>query len=620
MPKITGQSIPPDLEAIYAALTSPGKITQGADGTIRLKKGKTKPGKKPPRNLDLLAFYRIAEIVAEEAFTNSGRQIPPNFVYLMVQDLVLGIVSTAYFRRCKVELSTTLESIPVSSEDLDPPPYGYRTVNNWPTVPVYPDGSATSAAPGYAGQKVGTLFKDTYWRWRKLAFSSRAINKIKGEERVLLKWAPRVNIDAGSRGSRPMLSLFLSAHICGETGSAMDSLAPPLHEKYSFYWRFKIPPSSPPYYHSYQLRNIVKPFARIAKKSGSGLFTRYLLNAANRPMLGRGFNNNDTVTTSFQNDPELWEVTDCFPHKHERWLLTNYSYIRQPRDIAYSPTLNKFCACADGYAMLSSNLDSWAQYWMGTSAVFWSIIWADYLGMFIMGGGNNYAGHIMTSSNGTAWASRSNPATANITTVAVSNSLGIVVAFPLSISPTNALWSENGINWNLGTANIPFVVRACVWVESLGYFVASGSGSGGYCSMTSPDGKTWAYHFVNPGSGLYGMGYSPDLGLFVATTDWWPGRIATSTDGMSWSEFENPYLNSYNSVAWCPPLGLFIMSGGSSGAPNMLASSDGVSWSPMNTGNTYNWYNVRWMDEACALVACSPDSPAQKFMKTAPNP
>lgn len=308
MPKITGQNIPAGLLPLYTKLVSPGKVTQGPDGSLRLKKGKKKPKKNPPESLDLEAFQAIAEVVADVFFTQQSKPIPKNFVFDLTQNLLLGIVPTKYFKRCPLQSAVTLESIPSSIPDPSPPPYGFRTNQFLPTIPTYPDGSSTSSQPGYYGEKVSLRFEDKWLRWRKLIFKAWAFVFPEGLDRVLMVWDCTIGIDTAARGSRPMVSLNLTAYQGALAAPAITSTTPPIQKKTNLYWRFPVPPSASPFYHSYQVRRVVKPMSRITKNSGSAPFKYFVLDGSNRPMMGRGYNNNNTVQTSLSGDPVLWEI------------------------------------------------------------------------------------------------------------------------------------------------------------------------------------------------------------------------------------------------------------------------------------------------------------------------
>ena len=308
MPKITGQTIPPALEALYLAITSPGKVTQGADGTIRLKKNKKKPKKQPKPNPDLLAFRATAEIVWTKLGHGLDEPGAEQFIFDLVRELAVGVINPKYFRRCQLTDARTLETVPTCTVDTNPPPYGYRTPLFKPTVCAYPNGTATTSQPGFHGGKVGDEFHDLYLSWRKLSFDSYWLDEPDLAKRVVMQWDSTITIDTSARGSRPMISLNLFSVIAAPGAPALTIDKPPIMAKTILYWRFKVPPSAAPFYHSYQVRKITKSLARLAKKQGTGTPQAIILDAANRPMMGRGFNNNNDVLTTLSGDPVLWEI------------------------------------------------------------------------------------------------------------------------------------------------------------------------------------------------------------------------------------------------------------------------------------------------------------------------
>ncbi len=311
MPKITGQAVPAELLALYTALTSPAKVTQGADGVLKLRKNKRKPKRRTPENLDLIALQKTAHRVALLLGYPEGSQPYKDFLFTLTRDLLLGIFNPDYFRPCVIRHAMTFVSTVESIVDPTPPPYSYRVTDNRPTIPTYSSGLPTSLPPGYEGFTVGVDYKDSYLRWRKISFLSPYINEPYAQETVLIRWNCKINISASKRGSRPMLSLNLKMQTCREFDSALDTYEPPIIKKTSLYWRFKMPPSDAPYFNTYQVRSIVKGGSRMHQNSGTGDRVAYLLNASNRPMMGRGFNNNQAVQTSFEGDPEMWEIKPC---------------------------------------------------------------------------------------------------------------------------------------------------------------------------------------------------------------------------------------------------------------------------------------------------------------------
>ena len=617
MAKIIDQSIPPELQTLWATLHSPAKKTQGASGTVKATNFIKKPKKKPRRNLDLIALKNIAILVADIAFTKKGNQIPPDFVFNMTQDLQLGVIDGEFFRPCTLDYLQTLESIPTYSADLDPPPYGWRTELNAPSVPVYPNGSIVSGGPLYSGQKIGTIFADTVLRWRRKVFKSDLVDETNGDLKVVMRWNSQINIATSARGSRPMVSMNLRACLSTDTDSVLSSKEPPIMERTVFYWRFKVPPSAAPYYSSYQVRREVKALSRILKKSGTGLFTRYVLDACNRPMMGRGYNNNNTVDTSLSGDPELFEIRHCPASDHSGWSVIPYSSTQEPRDIAYSPLLNLYVACAWGNMLMSTDLYAWSANWAGGTTILSGVVWSPKLALFVACGSGGGPAIFLRSSNGSAWTISPVAIAFEPLSICWSDALGIFVACGYGGAGVGALWSENGIDWYAAAGAPIGVWRGVAWSDRLGLFVAAGSGGDNLYSMWSEDGKTWTPVYHTSSVGFYAVAWSPELSLFVMTTDYWPGNVsATSSDGKSWSISETGFANSYSGVAWCPPLHAFVASGGNSGAANMLISSDGSAWAPFATGNTKNFTHVRWFDETCTLIAVSPDYNQTHFMKT----
>lgn len=305
---ILGTDVPPALQTLWNALTSPGKNTQGADGALRLKKGKKKPKKPPKADLDLRAFRSVAEIVWTLRGGELGNAEADQFVFNLVRDMALGVLDGRYFRQCPVVSAETLETYPTNVPDPSPPAYGYRTPLFMPSDVTYPDGTPTAEAPTFHGGKVGTYFHDILLRWRKILFSTYWIDEPDAEKRLLLLWDTTITIQTTARGSRPMVSLNILGVIAKAGAAALTSTAAPILKKTTLYWRFKVPPSAAPFYNSYQVRKVSKPFARIAKKQGAGAGIGVVVNASNRPMMGRGFNNNNDVVTTFNGDPELWEI------------------------------------------------------------------------------------------------------------------------------------------------------------------------------------------------------------------------------------------------------------------------------------------------------------------------
>lgn len=100
-----------------------------------------------------------------------------------------------------------------------------------------------------------------------------------------------------------------------------------------------------------------------------------------------------------------------------------------------------------------------------------------------------------------------------------------------------------------------------------------------------------------------GIAWSPELHLFVAvgeesTDPVFPtkGRVATSTDGLTWVRRNAASTVNWTSVCWSPTLGIFVAVGyGGTATARAMTSPDGITWTAQTTpSDNNNWYDVCW--------------------------
>jgi hypothetical protein len=629
MAKVTNQNIPPDLAALYAAMTSPAKITQGDNGAIAIKKNKKKPKKNRRADLDLDAFKDVVDQVRIEMEQQGNTPVSKDWLFALTRELIIGVFRDSLFKKCKVLSAVSLQSVPTSIVDPDPPAYGFRTQNFMPTIPTYPDGEASGTTPGFHGAKAGAHFYDDLLVWRKIAYDADSINMLAGIRRVLAKWNTTIHIDATSRGSRPMYSLNLRAQVCRASGSALTSTKAPIIAKSTLYWRFKLPIATAPFFHTTQYVRHSIPFARIAKDSGSGAVFCYLLNASNRPMMGRGYNNNDTVQTTFDNDPELWEIRKCINALNRAWVVVGNAPWYDYRGMCWGPGAGMFVGVqsgsATGYIVRSPDGKTWTPVSTGANSKFWGVTWSPELGLFCAVGVSPQVGAIATSPNGTNWTIRSAPFIGGWKAVAWSPQLGIFCAVSNTNATTGIITSPDGINWTSRTLADLRPLKAIVWAPEKNLFVAVVQPNDGKQFATSPDGVNWSYVDITTSRQIESIAWSPELGLFVAVDgfggtpqpDGTQGPEAdvflTSPDGLNWSVVHTGYAGSYFTVCWSPELGKFLAAGSRVMQPearsNVLESFDGQSWSlsPGVPGSV--WTASAWSPELCRFVLASfPDN------------
>lgn len=231
--------------------------------------------------------------------------------------LLAGIFDPRYWKKCALISESFFTSTPTSIPDPSPPPYSFRIVSNLPTIPTYPPGVADSGPAGYAGSKVGDYFEDQSLSWLESLFELVSATRSTKDEPTFFKWSPRLDIESTTRGSRPMLSLLVRADLVEWDSPIITDHDAPVSAPISFYWRYNVPQTLPPYFQAEKDRDIVGFVPDASTPDTTPVPTTAVLKSAPRPMFGRGFNNNDDVAASISNDarPELWQLKPCLGQK-----------------------------------------------------------------------------------------------------------------------------------------------------------------------------------------------------------------------------------------------------------------------------------------------------------------
>jgi len=194
--------------------------------------------------------------------------------------------------------------------------------------------------------------------------------------------------------------------------------------------------------------------------------------------------------------------------------------------------------------------------------------------------------------------------------------LGIFVATSITSSGTNKIMtSPDGVNWTLRTTSAnTHIYRNVVWSPKLNLFVAVGASSTTDDPVIiSSDGITWTNVLVPNNANWYGIVWSPELNLFVATADFADTSnvsIMTSPDGTNWTNRTVPVSGySLRDICWSAELGLFITVASSGGTTDrVLKSTDGITWSVVNTPASKQYFTVCWSKELGLFVALSIDN------------
>jgi hypothetical protein len=168
----------------------------------------------------------------------------------------------------------------------------------------------------------------------------------------------------------------------------------------------------------------------------------------------------------------------------------------------------------------------------------------------------------------------------------------------------NSLKSVGGTNWATSSINNQ-AWRGLCWSPELRKYVAVAS-DGTNRVATSSDGKTWSYHAsADETTAWYSVAWSPELRVFVAVGDAAAFNASMySADGESWSLGNLSTIaggTAVRYVVWSPEEKTFCAVDWQSYSH---VSSDGVNWSRTEIldGTNRNWLNLIWAPEINSFV------------------
>ena len=161
---------------------------------------------------------------------------------------------------------------------------------------------------------------------------------------------------------------------------------------------------------------------------------------------------------------------------------------------------------------------------------------------------------------------------------------GRFVAVANSGTANQIVTSTNGVDWTAHsvTTGWPDVYWRSV-VHGNGTFVAVGAtGTGRVASST--DGSTWTLRTAAEANEWMSVTYG--AGVFVAVSKGGTHRIMTSPDGTSWTAVTAPQANEWTAVTYAA--GLFVAVA-QSGTDRVMTSTDGTNWTPRTAASASNW-------------------------------
>lgn len=139
------------------------------------------------------------------------------------------------------------------------------------------------------------------------------------------------------------------------------------------------------------------------------------------------------------------------------------------------------------------------------------------------------------------------------------------------------------------------------WSPELGLFCACSSSM----MVTSPDGINWTSRTVNGGS-WYAIEWSSELGIFCSTS--LSGNVATSPDSITWTT-KSTTGSRLENLVWSPDLGLFCATANNDSLqPQILTSPDGTTWTTRSPGYTSTGItSIAWSPQLSLFVAFTQD-------------
>lgn len=313
MAKVTGYSVPPALMNVSLSVIT---TTTGAGGTktrATKRRGSGRQRKKAVEPYPENAFLDAATYIERKISPDSTERELMPIIRKRVRDMKAGIFDPLWWTDAQLISTEYLSCSPSSVPDPNPPPYDFRTSANLPTIPTYTDGTPGATGMAYNGSKHGSYFQDDDLSWGRFVYSLKENATKIGEIYAFAIIDPTMTIQASHRASRPMLSIITSACITDSTDAVQNTTAPvtegiapsaPTQSRkaQSHYWRYKIPRTTPPYFNTVKPRKIVRDLVKSSSLQLTSTNARLVLLLAPRPMFGRGFNNNNTVSSTLAAD------------------------------------------------------------------------------------------------------------------------------------------------------------------------------------------------------------------------------------------------------------------------------------------------------------------------------
>jgi probable HAF family extracellular repeat protein len=296
--KLFGQTVPPELQALYKALIAKIRTTPSGVVLTRTTKKARAPAPTRRKRQQLIDYEQAVDYLIAYLTKRDGVAPPPEFRATQISYLKWGYFESAYWVQCQELTKNALSNAPVSVPYAGPRAYAYPDPANVPSVPNYGNGSASSAPLTYNGATIAGMFVDLSLKWYRYTFRLEHRFKSSEEEPLFIRIDGSITASGDKRCGRAMLSAIWKAWAVPYGDARLTTTEPPTTTPRQAYYRYRRPTGTPPYYHFVNPLRLVYS-ARVRKyEDQSTWLKRFVLLIAPMPMMGKRYNNNTAIQTT----------------------------------------------------------------------------------------------------------------------------------------------------------------------------------------------------------------------------------------------------------------------------------------------------------------------------------
>lgn len=400
MVKLVDQNIPPELESIFLQIISPQKKLATGATKARTRRAVKRPRTIKKKKAAIRYFDDAATILAIRLELVPSSQEFKDFVYNQAKDLKLGIFNPLYWTKLVLTAEEKITCYPTATRYTKARAYAYPDPANQPSVAHYTDCNFTGLPVMYNGVTAydamqppeqtsswdsgaskwdngnaqwdvalipASRFRDLELTWMMNTYKAQHPIGTRELDPIIMSWKPEILVNASNRGSRAMFSVIYKARVFLDGNYAVLPLIPLTTKPKNFYHRFKSLITPPPFYTAAKALHIVKVINNDFVKSLSGSDQYITIEAGNKPMMGKAYNNNTQVTTSFINKPELYsliikKIRDSSPIL--RFMEGDTGFLDIETGVVINTALPKFWEILEIYQDVALVTNGNSEYWV----------------------------------------------------------------------------------------------------------------------------------------------------------------------------------------------------------------------------------------------------------------